>query len=275
MHSGAHFDPQLGLDIHTYPWPLPTPHIGIVFDVFDYLPLLGTTVHVNSIKRASAGTGGIAVHIPVGGVWVPPLRAPGGPQMEDELFMGSKTVAVDGEPFSRIGMPVLSCNILGMVPPFRLKRLSKPKPLSLTLPLTFNLAIPNNVIVGGPPTINLMALLMRAGLSGLGKGLKKVKKTPQWRLFMRRFKKLRQKLFRNMDPGVLKCRVLRAEPVDIRDGSVSLEHEDFLLPGRLPLAWTRSYSSADLDEEGLLGFRAVTPGRTPALKYWPMKASRC
>ena len=54
MHSGAHFDPQLGLDIHTYPWPLPTPHIGIVFDVFDYLPLLGTTVHVNSIKRAAA-----------------------------------------------------------------------------------------------------------------------------------------------------------------------------------------------------------------------------
>ncbi|KVJ80761.1 RHS repeat-associated core domain-containing protein [Klebsiella aerogenes] len=262
MHSGAHFDPQLGLDIHTYPWPLPTPHIGIVFDVFDYLPLLGTTVHVNSIKRASAGTGGIAVHIPVGGVWVPPLRAPGGPQMEDELFMGSKTVAVDGEPFSRIGMPVLSCNILGMVPPFRLKRLSKPKPLSLTLPLTFNLAIPNNVIVGGPPTINLMALLMRAGLSGLGKGLKKVKKTPQWRLFMRRFKKLRQKLFRNMDPGVLKCRVLRAEPVDIRDGSVSLEHEDFLLPGRLPLAWTRSYSSADLDEEGLCGYGWSTPADT-------------
>ncbi|MDQ8576713.1 hypothetical protein Q7718_25155, partial [Klebsiella aerogenes] len=64
MHSGAHFDPQLGLDIHTYPWPLPTPHIGIVFDVFDYLPLLGTTVHVNSIKRASAGTCGIAVKIP-------------------------------------------------------------------------------------------------------------------------------------------------------------------------------------------------------------------
>ena len=171
MHSGAHFDPQLGLDIHTYPWPLPTPHIGIVFDVFDYLPLIGTTVHINSIKRASAGTGGIAVHIPVGGVWVPPLRAPGGPQIEDELFMGSKTVSVDGEPFSRIGMPVLSCNIIGLVPPFRLKRATKPKPLSLTLPLTFNLAIPNNVVVGGPPTINLMALLMRAGLSGLGKGV--------------------------------------------------------------------------------------------------------
>ncbi|MEN0586041.1 MULTISPECIES: RHS repeat-associated core domain-containing protein [unclassified Kosakonia] len=259
MHSGAHFDPQLGLDIHTYPWPLPTPHIGIVFDVFDYLPLIGTTVHVNSIKRASAGTGGIAVHIPVGGVWVPPLRAPGGPQIEDELFMGSKTVSVDGEPFSRIGMPVLSCNIIGLVPPFRLKRATKPKPLSLTLPLTFNLAIPNNVVVGGPPTINLMALLMRAGLSGLGKGFKKLKKTPQWRLFMRRFRKLRQKLFRNMDSGFLKCRVLRAEPVDIRDGSVSLEQQDFLLAGRLPLAWARTYSSADSEVEGVCGFGWSTP----------------
>lgn len=259
MHSGAHFDPQLGLDIHTYPWPLPTPHIGLVFDVFDYLPLIGTTVHVNSIKRASAGTGGIAVHIPIGGVWVPPLRMPGGPQMEDELFMGSKTVSVDGEPFSRIGMPVLSCNILGMIPPFRLKRAAKPKPLSLTLPLTFNLAIPNNVIVGGPPTINLLALLMRAGLSGLGKGLKKLKKTPQWRLFMRRFRQLRRKLFRNMDPGFLKCRVLRAEPVDIRDGSVSLVQEDFVLPGRLPLAWSRTYSSADSETQGLCGYGWETP----------------
>ncbi|EOE6860972.1 RHS repeat-associated core domain-containing protein [Cronobacter dublinensis] len=262
MHSGAHFDPQLGLDIHLYPWPLPTPHIGLVFDVFDYLPFIGTTVHVNGIRRASAGTGGIAIHIPTGGAWVPPLRLPGGPQLEDELFMGSKTVAVDGEPFSRIGMPVLSCNVVGMVPPFRPKRAAKPKLPSLTLPLTFNLALPNNVIVGGPPTVNLMALLMRAGLSGLGKGMKKLKKTPQWRLFMRRFTKFRQKLFRNMEPGFLKCRVLRAEPVDIRDGSVHLEHRDFLLPGRLPLDWGRFYSSADIHEEGLCGFGWLTPADT-------------
>ncbi|EOL8978583.1 RHS repeat-associated core domain-containing protein [Cronobacter turicensis] len=262
MHSGAHFDPQLGLDIHLYPWPLPTPHIGLVFDVFDYLPFIGTTVHVNGIRRASAGTGGIAIHIPTGGAWVPPLRMPGGPQLDDELFMGSKTVAVDGEPFSRIGMPVLSCNIVGMMPPFRPKRAAKPKLPSLTLPLTFNLALPNNVIVGGPPTVNLMALLMRAGLSGLGKGLKKLKATPQWRLFMRRFATFRQKLFRNMDPGFLKCRVLRAEPVDIRDGSVHLEHRDFLLPGRLPLDWGRFYSSADIDQEGLCGFGWLTPADT-------------
>lgn len=264
MHSSAHFDPQLGVDIHTYlapPMaPLPTPHIGLVFDVFDYLPFLGATVTVNGVKRASAGTGGLAVHIPISGLWDPPLRLPGGPQADDdELFMGSRTVAVDGEPFSRIGMPVLSCNIVGMVPPFRPKQAAKPKPLSLTLPLTVNLAVPNGVIVGGPPTINLAAMLMRAGLAGLGKAAKKVAGSGGWQKFMGKFKEYRQHLFRNMDEGFLKCKILRAEPVDIRDGSVSLEHQDFLLPGRLPLAWRRSYSSSNTDVEGVCGYGWLTP----------------
>ncbi|WP_273869237.1 RHS repeat-associated core domain-containing protein [Serratia odorifera] len=260
MHSSSHFDPQLGIDIHTYPFgPLPTPHIALVFDVFDYLPLIGTTVNVNGIKRASAGTGGLAVHIPIGGPWLPPLRVPGGPQLDNELFMGSKTVRVDGEPFSRITMPVLSCNFIGMMPPFRPKRLAKPKPLSLMMPLTLNLALPNQVVVGGPPTVNVMALLMRAGLSGLGKGLKKFKKSAGYAKLMTQFQQLRQKLFKNMDPGFLKCKVLRAEPVDIRDGSVALEHRDFVLPGRLPLIWARHYSSADIDDAGYCGYGWTTP----------------
>jgi RHS repeat-associated protein len=260
MHSSSHFDPQLGIDIHTYPvGPLPTPHIALVFDVFDYLPVLGTTVNVNGIKRASAGTGGLAVHIPVAGLWVPNMRMPGGPQLEDELFMGSKTVLVDSEPFARITMPVLSCNFVGMIPPLRPKRLSKPKPLSLTMPLTTNLALPNQVIVGGPSTVNEMALMMRLGLAALGKALKKFKKTPRYRKFMEQFQAFRRKLFKNMDSGFLKCKVLRAEPVDIRDGSVALEHRDFLLPGRLPLDWVRRYSSADIDEAGYCGYGWSTP----------------
>ncbi|SFK92825.1 hypothetical protein, partial [Lysobacter sp. cf310] len=71
--AAKHFDPQLGIDIHMYvfppvplPVPLPTPHIGIVLDPFDYLPFLGGTVHVNGIKRATAGTGGLNLHIPMG-----------------------------------------------------------------------------------------------------------------------------------------------------------------------------------------------------------------
>ncbi|WDN10448.1 DUF6531 domain-containing protein [Xanthomonas oryzae] len=63
-----------------------------------------------------------------------------------------------------------------------------------------------------------------------------------------------------MDSGFLKCKVLRAEPVDIRDGSVSVLHEDFAIPGRLPLTWTRRYSSAQAEQAGVCGHGWQTPG---------------
>ncbi|UHQ21438.1 DUF6531 domain-containing protein [Lysobacter sp. 5GHs7-4] len=254
--AAKHFDPQLGIDIHMYvfppvplPVPLPTPHIGIVLDPFDYLPFLGGTVHVNGIKRATAGTGGLNLHIPMGAyhpAFLPKL--PTGPQTDDELFMGSMTVSADGDPFSKLAMPVLDCNVVGMVPPFRLRKPKKPK-LSLTLPTAVNLAIPTNVNVGGPPTISLMAMAMKGLFKLLGPVFKRGGKA---------FKKLRQKVFGNMKPGFLKCKVLRAEPVDIRTGSVSVTHEDFVVPGRLPLAWTREYGSNN-DHVGACGYGWETP----------------
>ena len=254
--AAKHFDPQLGIDIHMYvfppvplPVPLPTPHIGIVLDPFDYLPFLGGTVHVNGIKRATAGTGGLNLHIPMGAyhpAFLPKL--PTGPQTDDELFMGSMTVSADGDPFSKLAMPVLDCNVVGMVPPFRIRKPKKPK-LSLTLPTAVNLAIPTNVNVGGPPTISLMAMAMKGLFKLLGPVFKRGGKA---------FKKLRQKVFGNMKPGFLKCKVLRAEPVDIRTGSVSVTHEDFAVPGRLPLAWTREYGSNN-DHLGACGHGWETP----------------
>src|SRR5690606_14519164 len=62
------------------------------------------------------------------------------------------------------------------------------------------------------------------------------------------FKRIRQKLFKNMKPGFLKCKVLRAEPVNILTGEVVVEQEDFTLPGRLPLEWVRSYTSGNTRE---------------------------
>ncbi|RNF85015.1 RHS repeat-associated core domain-containing protein [Montanilutibacter psychrotolerans] len=259
--AAKHFDPQLGIDIHLYlippspiPIPLPTPHIGIVLDPFDYIPVIGGTVQVNGIKRATAGSMGLDIHIPVGGVWMPTMKMPMGPQWDDEIFMGSKTVLADGEPFSRVAMPVLACNIVGMVAPFRLKKPKKPH-LSLLLPTTLNLAIPTNVFVGGPPTVSWTSLLFNAGLAGLGKVLKKTGIAGR---AADTFKKVRQKLFKNMEPGFLKCKVLRAEPVDIRDGSVSVAHEDFSIPGRLPLAWTRRYGSNNA-HAGVCGHGWQTP----------------
>ncbi|MFC5474358.1 RHS repeat-associated core domain-containing protein [Paraherbaspirillum soli] len=257
--AAKHFDPQIGLDIHSYampPAPLPTAHISIVLDPFDYLPFIGATVEVAGVKRATAGTGGLSVHIPLG-VWAPPLRAPSGPQFDDELFMGSKTVDADGSPFSRIAMPVLDCNMVGLIPPFRPKKPSKP-PTTMSMPTAVNLAIPTNVFVGGPPTISVQALLFKAGFAALGKGFKMLRKTKAYKRAMDAFKKARQKLFKNMKPGFLKCKVLRAEPVDIRDGSVALEHEDFSIPGRLPLTWSREYASSD-NYDGMCGHGWQTP----------------
>jgi YD repeat-containing protein len=102
----------------------------------------------------------------------------------------------------------------------------------MLLPTTFNLAIPTTVFVGGPPTISLMGMVFKTGFKALGKFAKSGL-----------FKRVRQRVFRNMKPGFLKCKVLRAEPVNILTGEVAVEQEDFTLPGRIPIEWVRSYTS--------------------------------
>ena len=258
-NAAKHFDPQIGIDIHMYelpPGPLPTAHISIVLDPFDYLPFIGATVQVAGVKRAIAGTGGLSVHIPLG-IWMPPMRAPEGPQFDDEIFMGSKTVLADDSPFSRLGMPVLDCSVVGMVPPFRLKKPEKPH-MSMSLPTAVNLAIPDTVFIGGPPTISMMAIATKLGFAALGKGFKALRKTKGFQRAEEAFNKARQKLFKDMEPGFLKCKVLRAEPVDIRDGSVSVSQLDFSIPGRLSLTWRRAYSSNSY-HEGMCGYGWQTP----------------
>ncbi|AMP16085.1 RHS repeat-associated core domain-containing protein [Collimonas pratensis] len=264
-NAAKHFDPQIGIDIHMYqlpPGPLPTAHISMVLDPFDYLPFIGATVQVAGVKRATAGTQGLSVHIPLG-VWMPPLRAPEGPQFDDQIFMGSKTVLADGSPFSRLGMPVLDCSVVGMVPPFRLKKSAEPH-MSMTLPTSVNLAIPDTVFVGGPPSImealeGIAAQMALAGLlKGLGKGLKALRETKAFKRAAEGLKTKYKKLFENMEAGFLKCKVLRAEPVDIRDGSVAVSHQDFFIPGRLSLSWVRNYSSSS-SHDGMCGYGWQTP----------------
>jgi RHS repeat-associated protein len=240
MPAAKHGDPQLGVDIHMCvvppspsPVPLPTPHMSIVFDPFDYVPILGATVTVCGMKRATAGTNATVVHIPPGFPFAPKL-----PDKDDELFMGSATVVADGDPMSHISHPVLGCQVAGMISPPRLKKKNKGMML---LPTTFNLAIPSTVFVGGPPTISLMGMAFKGAFAALGKFAKSGL-----------FKRIRQKLFGNLKPGFLKCKILRAEPVNILTGEVSVEHEDFTLPGRIPIEWTRSYSSSNR-REGLAG----------------------
>lgn len=243
MPAAKHGDVQMGVDIHLCtvptpaptPLPLPTPHMSVVFDPFDYVPVIGATITVCGMKRATAGTAGKVVHIPPGFPFAPKL-----PDTEDELFMGSATVVADGDPMSHIAHPVLSCQAAGMMSPFRLKK--KGGPRAMVLPTVFNLATPTTVFVGGPPTISLMGMAMKGVFAGLGKLARSGV-----------FKRLRQKLFKNMKPGFLKCVVLRAEPVNILSGAVSVEQLDFELPGRLPLDWVRCYDGAATGHVGVCG----------------------
>jgi RHS repeat-associated protein len=233
MPAAKHGDPQMGVDIHLCvvplspsPVPLPTPHMSIVFDPFDYVPILGATITVCGMKRATAGTNATVVHIPPGFPFAPKM-----PEKDDELFMGSSTVVADGDPMSFIAVPVLSCQVAGMPSIPRLKKKGAPK--AMLLPTTVNLAIPTNVTVGGPPTISLMGMAMKGAFAALGKFAKSGL-----------FKRMRQKLFGHLNPGFLKCTILRAEPVNILTGEVSVEQEDFKLPGRIPIEWVRSYASS-------------------------------
>jgi RHS repeat-associated protein len=237
MPSAKHGDPQLGVDIHLcltpVPTPLPTPHLSVVFDPFDYIPIIGATVEVEGMKRATAGTGAIVIHIPPGFPF-----APLPPEKDDELFMGSSSVVADGDPLSYTALPVLGCQVVGMPSPPRPKKRRIPKPT--LLPTDINLAIPSSVLVGGMPTISMMGMAFKAGFAGLGK----LAKSKFAKRLGERFKKFRQKLFKNMDSGFLKCKVLRAEPVNILTGEVSVEQSDFTLSGRIPIEWVRSYASS-------------------------------
>lgn len=259
----THLNPVMGVDIHIIqppgpvpPVPIPHPYVGMVFDPADYIPIIGSTVSINGLPRAIAGTTGkpIPTHTPIGGTFIKP------PGNEDEDFMGSSTVAIDGDAATYMGLPVLSCQDVGMIPPPRLNPKKKTKVKSMVLPLSVVLPIPAGppVLIGGPPTVSLMAIGMRIGMAGLGRAFRRLARTNLARRAGAAFRRARQRVFRNMRPGFLKCRVLRAEPVDVVTGEVVVDQQDFSIPGRIPIEWNRHYGSQS-ERVGVCGHGWETP----------------
>lgn len=235
--AAKHFDPLVGIDVHIIqppgpvpPVPVPHPYTGMLMDPCDYAPFIGGTVKVGGLQRAQAGTGGISIpkHIPIGGVFVKP------PADESEMFMGSSTVAADGDAFSYLGLPALSCQCIGMPPVPRAKGSS---PKSLVLPTTVCLSIPLPVSVGGSPTVSLMALGMKAGMAALGALAKKVRKG-------RAAKKAK-----GHNGG--KCK--GGDPVDIVTGAVFDDVVDAQAAPPWTFAWSRHYTTLRAREDGPLG----------------------
>jgi RHS repeat-associated protein len=255
MIAAKHMDPLVGVDIHIImipspvgpiPTPLPHPHVGMLFDPMDYVPMLGASVWINGLPRGVAGSNGQAlpVHIPMGGPFMKP------PSNESEIFMGSATVVVDGDPQSFLAMPVLSCQDVGIVAPPRPKKKSTAK--SMMLPTTVILSVPMGppVLIGGPPTISMMAMAMKGIMAGLKKlkGLMKASK---------KMKRLSQKIHKAADKLADKlglgdglrnaihkaiCTVT-GHPVDVATGKVFTEQSDFEIAGPLPLVWERTWYS--------------------------------
>jgi RHS repeat-associated protein len=261
--AAKHLDPVLGIDVHIIliptpvgpvPTPLPNPFVGMVLDPFDYLPLVGATVFINGLPRAQAGTGGIAIvpHLPLGGPFGPPP-----PGNEAEVFMGSATVATDGDAQSYLGLLALTCQSIGMPAPIRPK--GQPAK-SLMLPTSVVLSIPMGplVLIGGPPTISLMALAFRAGFAALGPIGRAVRRAQRgagrfgraMRATSRRARRAGDALANALGLGpAARNRINRAvctvtgHPVDVATGKVFTEKIDFEIPGPLPLRWERVWYS--------------------------------
>ncbi len=258
MLAAKHFDPILGIDVHIIqppgpvpPVPIPHPFIGMVIDPFDYVPILGATVMVNGIPRGQAGTAGKCVppHIPIGGTFIKP------PGNEAEIFMGSSSVSVDGDAFSYLALPSLTCQDVGMPPPPRAKKKSKTK--SLVLPTSVVLPIPAGppVLVGGAPTISLMALGMKAGMAELGKGLKKLSKTKAFKKARGKLDDLKKKFKKKKGnkPPSNEGSCKGGCPVDAITGAVIDEFTDFEFKGPIPFNWRRYYDSSWVQHKSPMG----------------------
>jgi RHS repeat-associated protein len=252
-----HFDPVMGVDIHIVvlppgvPTPMPHPHIAMIIDPMDYVPVLGATVFIGPLPRASAGTAGKPIpHIPMGGPFVKP------PMNEAEIFMGSATVLADGDPLSFTALPVLSCQDVGMISPPR----KKPKrSYGMVLPLSIVMGIPLGmpVLVGGPPTINMMALGMAAAMKALGPALKKLrglqKKSARVKKISDAVHKRANKLMDKLGvPPNIRNKVHKSictvtgHPVDVASGKLFTDAVDFQLPGPIPLKWERTWFSTSV-----------------------------
>lgn len=263
MPAIKHFDPIMGVDIHIVvlppgvPTPMPHPHIGMIIDPMDYVPILGGTVFIGPLPRASAGTAGKPFpHIPMGGPFVKP------PMNESEIFMGSATVLADGDPFSYTALPVLSCQDVGMISPPR----KKPKrSYGMMLPTTIVIGIPLGmpVLVGGPPTINMAALGMAAAMKALGPALKKLrglqKKSARVKKISDAIHNKANKLMDKLGvPPNIRNKVHKSictvtgHPVDVASGKLFTDAVDFQLPGPIPLKWERTWFSTSV-YEGPLG----------------------
>ncbi len=163
--ASKHLNIVIGIDIHlvnippAVGIPMPHPFIGLIMDPFDYLPMLGSQVHVNTQKRSNAGTMatlGTVKHIPLGAGFFPATM----PLIDHEglQFFGSQTVKADGSYFSVANNNLMTCSCIGI--PLGSPNMYLPSSTSIPIPM----GLP--VFVGGPQVPDLMGILTKMLMAG-------------------------------------------------------------------------------------------------------------
>ena len=146
----------------------------MVIDPFDYLPFIGSSVHINGVKRGVSDTSGVLAtlqHIPLIGPFVmAPLIG-----HESMNFFASETVFAEGTRLSPKSYMTMTCNDVGL-PLSGSGKIAKKKfkftptlfaPTAFSLPLSIPAGKPG--LLGGPYVPDwggaLMGLVTSVGFS--------------------------------------------------------------------------------------------------------------
>ncbi|MBF7093090.1 type IV secretion protein Rhs [Flavobacterium sp. ALJ2] len=248
-----HFTIVVGIDIHftTLPPFNPFhPYVGIVIDPFDYIPFLGSNVHVNGFKRGNSDTSGIIiplVHIPLFSPWVmAPIIG-----HESMNFFASETVYSDGTRISPKGHMLMTCNDIGIplsmaVGKTKVGKKMLPFAPTLFAPTSFSLPIPTGkpVMVSGPYLPDWGGMLTGLASSiGFSTLMKKV------RGLAKKINMKGSKSPKGLKDSLRKC---AHDPVNLINGAVIYEGSDFDIASPITLNWERSWYS-DSEYIGWLG----------------------
>lgn len=210
------------------PVPVPLPSTGPVIPI----PLFSGAAKtvINGMPAARCGDMGLAIWC---GGYVPMF----------EVFLGSANVWIEGARAGRTLCDITNHCIFSARP--------GDPPIGLYVGTTITGSA--NVVIGGVPLPSLLSLGMGAAFRGLsrlgGSGA---------RAFGRWTEPLRRRIGSRLPPGFLRCTILRAEPVNVVTGEVLMAQEDFVIQGRIPLRWTRFYSSQS-NRLGACGYGWETP----------------
>ncbi len=274
-----HLDIIIGVDIHITifppppagpgPIPLPYPFMAMIFDPMDWVPMIGATVKVNNMPRATASTQGMLAvpplhHIPYGiGFLLEVMMG-----NDQKMFFGGAKTHAEGALLSAGPYMVMSCNDFGM--PLSIKPGKNWKPIpSLYLPLSSSIPLPMGMPVNlNDPLVPDWSSMIKDMLIGaaFGYALKGAGS------LLTRFNHfLKGTKMGESNPISRALCHLGFEPVDLVRGNVVSYVTDFELPGPIPLVWERQYSSNSFFE-GSMGARWCTQYHQ-YMRYNPAEAS--